>query len=222
VHPDEFRQRFATARDAAHPNLETVVEVLETGGRSAALIEWPSGLVSAEWPAQAAHPGCWVRLMAMAAAGLDAAHRAGLAHGRLTSDSFLLSADGVLKVVGFGEPPWLWAGSPTAQEPSPAADLRALGQAAAGWSQLAATGKGRKKVFPAELATVLRRLESDFETPMADTMAADPPYASAADLLDDLRRIARETSFSDDAWSKLIRHVADNAPQELPPLRQSA
>ena len=86
VHPDEFRQRFAAARDAAHPNLAAVVEVLEIAGRPAVLQEWLTGLAAADWPAHAAHPGCWVRLATMAAEGIDAAHRAGLIHGRLTSD----------------------------------------------------------------------------------------------------------------------------------------
>ena len=65
---------------------------------------------SPDWPAEAGAPGVWVKLLADAAAGIDAAHRAGLVHGRLTSDSFVLTADGVLKVVGFGEPPWLAGG----------------------------------------------------------------------------------------------------------------
>jgi hypothetical protein len=60
VHPDEFRQRFGAARDAAHPNLAGVVEVLDVGGRPAVLLEWLTGLFSADWPAFAAHPGCWV------------------------------------------------------------------------------------------------------------------------------------------------------------------
>jgi hypothetical protein len=103
VHPDEFRQRFAASRDASHPNLAGVTEVLEINGRPAVLQEWLTGLFSADWPAQAAHPGCWVRLATMAAAGIDAAHRHGLVHGRLTSDSFVLTTAGVLKVTGFGD-----------------------------------------------------------------------------------------------------------------------
>ena len=62
VRPDEFRQRFAAARDAAHPNLAATVEVLEINGRPAALQEWLTGLPSADWPAEAAVPGVWVRL----------------------------------------------------------------------------------------------------------------------------------------------------------------
>jgi uncharacterized phage infection (PIP) family protein YhgE len=224
VHPDEFRQRFAAARDAAHPNLAAVVEVLEVGGRPAVVEEWLTGLFSADWPAHAAHPGCWVRLATMAARGIDAAHRAGLVHGRLTSDSFVLTVEGVLKVTGFGEPAWLAAGVTPSADPVPATDLRALGQVLFGWSQLAAKRRGPRpaKSFPPELVAVIRRLEADAEPPMADTVAADRPYESAAELLAELKQIARETVFSDDAWEKLLRHVADHAPDGPAALRQSA
>ncbi len=214
VHPDEFRQRFSAARDAASPHLAGIVEVLDINGRPAVLQEWLTGLFSADWPAFAAHPGCWVRLATMAAGALDAAHRVGLAHGRLTSDSFVLTSDGVLKVTGFGEPSWLIGpAGPETSDATFAADLRAFGQVAFGWSQLA----GRKRVaktkgFPESLWAVIRRLEADAEPPTADTVAAAQPYQSAAELLADLQRIARDTPFSDDAWEKLLKHVADNAP----------
>ena len=224
IHPDEFRQRFAAARDAAHPNLAATVEVLDVNGRPAVLQEWLTGLFSADWPAQAAHPGCWVRLVTMAAEGIESAHRFGLAHGRLTSDSFVLTTSGVLKVTGFGEPPWLSVGPAPVGEPTPPADLRSLGQVVFGWSQLAARKKGGRaaKSFPAELVGVIRRLEADAEPPMGDTVAADRPYSSATELVADLNRIARETGFSDDAWDKLLRHVAENAPDAPAILRQSA
>jgi hypothetical protein len=158
----------------------------------------------------------------MAAEGIDAAHRAGLAHGRLTSDAFVLTAAGVVKVTGFGEPPWLGTG-PAPLDPTADADLRAFGQVLFGWSQLAGKKKGaRTKPFPAELVAVIRRLEADPEPPMADTVAAGQPYASAAELVADLKRVARDTGFSDDAWDKLLRHVAENAPDAPAALRQSA
>jgi hypothetical protein len=224
VHPDEFQQRFAAARDAAHPNLAGVLEVLEINGRPAVLQEWLTGLFSADWPQQAAHPGCWVRLATMAAAGIDAAHRQGLAHGRLTSDSFVLTASGFLKVTGFGEPPWLGVG-PAPTESSPAADLRAFGQVAFGWSQLGGKKKatGKQKSATDAVSAVIRRLEADPEPPMADTVAADRPYESAAELVADLNRIARETAFSDDTWEKLLTYVAENTPDDAPAgLKRSA
>lgn len=223
VHPDEFLQRFAAARDASHPNLAGVVEVVEINGRPAVLLEWVTGLFSADWPAHAAHPGCWVRLMTMAAEGIATAHRVGLLHGRLTSDSFVLTLDGVLKVTGFGEPLWLSGGPVAPVEPSAAADLRGLGQVAFGWSQLSSKKRTRPgKAFPAELIAIVRRLEADPEPPMADTVPADQPYESAMELVADLKRVARETPFSDDAWEKLLRHVVENAPEAPTLLRQSA
>ena len=224
VHPDEFRQRFAAARDAAHANLAGVLEVLDINGRPAVIQEWLTGLFSADWPAHAAHPGCWVRLATMAASAIDAAHRGGLIHGSLTPDAFVLTADGVLKITGFGEPPWLTAGSTSSVDPVPAVDLRALGRVAFGWSQLAAKKRGARvvKAFPAELLAVVRRLEADAESPMADTVSADRPYQAAAELVADLQRIARDTAFSDDAWNKLLQHVADNAPDGPAGLRKSA
>jgi len=223
VHPDEFRLRFAAAHDATHPNLAGIAEVLEIAGRPAVLQEWLAGLFSADWPAHAAHPGCWVRLISMAAAGIEAAHRHGLVHGRLSSDAFILTAGGVLKVTGFGEPPWL-SSAPTPTEPSPAADLRALGQVAFGWSQLAAKRKGaaKPKPFPPQLLDIIRRLEADPEPPMADTVAADRPYESATEVVADLNRVARDTAFSDDAWEKLLKHVTDNAPDAPAGFKRSA
>ncbi len=214
VHPDEFRQRFSAARDITHANLAGVVEVLEINGRAAVLQEWLTGLFSTDWPAFAAHPGCWVRLATMAAGAVDAAHRVGLVHGRLTSDSFVLTPEGVLKVTDFGEPAWLASLTHTSGiETSVAADLRAFGQVVFGWSQLAGKKRVAKtKGFPDPLWAVIRRLEADAEPPMADTVAVAQPYQSAADLLADLQRIARDTPFSDDAWERLLKHVADNAP----------
>jgi hypothetical protein len=160
----------------------------------------------------------------MAAAGLDAAHRHGLVHGRLTSDSFVLTPDGVVKVTGFGEPPWLAVGPVPGVEPSVAADLRAFGQVLFGWSQLAGKVKraGRAKGFPESLVAVVRRLEADPEPPMADTVAADRPYETAAELVADLTRLAREVPSGDDAWEKLLKHVADNAPDAPTGLKRSA
>src|SRR5207248_4887040 len=107
VRPDEFRQRFAAAAGVRHENLSATLEVLEINGRPAALQEWLSGLPSSEWPFLAAVPGAWFRLVCQAALGLSTAHQAGLVHGHLGPRSALLAPDGLVKLTGFGGPPWL-------------------------------------------------------------------------------------------------------------------
>ena len=57
---------------------------------------------------------------------------------------------------------------------------------------------------------------------MADTVPADRPYDSATELVADLKRVARETPFNDEAWEKFLRHVAENTPEAPEALRQSA
>src|SRR5207248_7447272 len=113
VRPDEFRQRFAAAAGVRHENLSATLEVLEINGRPAALQEWLSGLPSSEWPFLAAVPGVWCRLVTQAASGLAAAHQAGLVHGHLSPQSAILTADGTVKLAGFGEPPWLTGAADT-------------------------------------------------------------------------------------------------------------
>lgn len=221
VHPDEFQQRFAAMAQASHPNLANTLEVLDINKRPAALQEWASGLSSADWPPVAATPGVWLRLLADAAKGVHHAHRGGIVHGRLVPESFLLTADGTLKIVGFGDPHWL-AGGAASVEPPPSADLRALGQVAFAWSQLGSRRRGtRPKPLPAELTNVIRRLEIGSEPPMGDVVAIDRPYADAGELLRDIARLAESHPCPTDAWEKLVRFAADNSP-EVPPLRATA
>ncbi|QEL16204.1 hypothetical protein [Limnoglobus roseus] len=218
VHPDEFRQRFATMAQATHPNLANTLEVLEVNKRPAALQEWVSGLTSADWPPVAATPGVWLRLLADAAKGIHHAHRGGLVHGRMAPESFLLTADGSLKILGFGDPVWLSGGSQTV-EPLASTDLRALGQVAFVWSQLGSRRRGaRPKPLPAELTNVIRRLEIGSEPPMGDVVAIDRPYADTGELLRDLARLMESHPCPTDAWEKLTRFAADNSP-EVPQLK---
>ena len=159
VRPDEFRQMFSAAHDAAHPNLAATLEVLDINGRPAVLQEWLTGLPSPDWPTDAAIPGVWVKLLSDAAKGLDAAHRQGLTHGRLSSDTFLMTANGTVKLLGIGEPMWLSTGIAAAFDPTPEADLRAIGQIAFGWSQLGqppGKRRTRAKAFPESLMAVVR------------------------------------------------------------------
>jgi hypothetical protein len=201
VRPDEFRQRFAAAAAVRHPHVAATLEVLEVNGRPAALQEWLSGLPSSEWPFLAAAPGVWYRLVCQAALGLSTTHQAGLAHGHLSPRSVVLTADGMVKVTGFGEPPWLADYDPAGATAE--ADLAALGSLAAGWAQIAPRRKNAKppRPLPEPLQAVLARLAAD----------ADDRYRTAAELLEDLDAAGADLPDAADAWERLLRYAGENA-----------
>src|SRR5262249_19734856 len=144
VHPDEFRQRFAQAAALRHPNLAATLEVLEIDGRPAVLQEWLTGLAGAEWAPRTAAPRVWYRLVSQAARARHTAHQAGLPHGHVHAGLLVLTGEGVLRLCGLGEPPWLGVPPVAEDDDSEAADLRALGQLAAAWAAPAAVRKGVK------------------------------------------------------------------------------
>jgi hypothetical protein len=224
VHPDEYRQRFAAAAGVRHPHVAATLEVLEIAGRPAVLQEWVTGLGSSEWPALAAVPGVWFRLLCQAALGLRTAHRAGLVHGRLTAASVVLTGEGVVKLCGFGEPPWLEPAAEGAPaEPSSADDLRALGRLALDWSVRTARRKGGKpKPLPAELQEVMRKLGAAPEGSDGPALTDGAElYADAAALLDGLEQAGAAVPANAEAWDRLVRHAGDNA-AEGAALRRSA
>jgi hypothetical protein len=213
VRPDEFRQRFAQAAAVQHAHVATVLEVLEIAGRPAVEQELLIGLPASEWPALAGIPGVWYRLICQAALALQAAHEAGICHGRLDSSAFLLTSAGVLKLCGLGEPPWL-AGLPVAGgEQDVAGDLSALGACAAAWAALAGPRRGPKsKTYPVSLQTILERLSR-----------VDPKtrYVDVASLLADLDRAGSDLPANAEAWDRLLRYIRDNE-SEPAALRRSA
>src|SRR5262249_22118415 len=163
VHPDEFRQRFAATAAVVHPNLAATCEVLEVAGRPAVLQEWLPSMPSSDWPSLASVPGVWFRLMHQAALGLQCAHQAGLVHGHLHPGLVGLTPEGIVKLAGFGEPPWLIA-PPAAYDPDAdaAADVRALGRIGASWMNAGPRRKAsRAKPMPEGLQALLNRLGSD-------------------------------------------------------------
>jgi hypothetical protein len=209
LRPDEYRQRFAQAI-LADPHVAATFEVLDLQGRPAVLQEWLSGLPATDWPPLTAAPGVCYRLLTQAALGLAAAHRAGLAHGHLADAHLLLTGDGVLKVCGLGEPPWLHGHGDG--EADARADLKALGQIVSGWCTPTGVRRGAKaKPLPEALVSVLYRLAAD----------GDKGYGDAGELLTELERAASDIPANAEAWDRLLKYVREHGTPEAV-LRQSA
>ncbi|MFC5830790.1 serine/threonine-protein kinase [Nonomuraea insulae] len=99
-----LRQHAQAVARVIHPNVAMVLDVGEHEGAPFLVMEYLTGLSLGEELA-ARGPMKIVEvcdLVGQAAAGLDAAHRAGVVHGQVDPDSFRLASSGVLKVVGFG------------------------------------------------------------------------------------------------------------------------
>jgi chromosome segregation ATPase len=200
VRPDEYRQRFSAAAGLSHIHIAGTFEVLELAGRPAVLQEALKGLPSCDWPPLTGTPGVWYRLVNQAFLGIQAAHQAGLVHGHISVDSLLLTAEGVLKLCGFGEPAWLH--DPSGEE-STLNDIAALGAIAAAWAEHAATGRrSRSKPMPDALQEVLHRLKSP-----------DPAarFADASEVLEALERAGAEVPANAAAWDRFVRHVAEQS-----------
>lgn len=199
VRPDEFRQRFGTTVAIRQENVAGTFEVLEIGGRPAVLQEAITGLPATEWPAFVAVPGVLFRLLRQAAQGLEASHRANVIHGHLDADHVLLTSQGVLKLLGFGEPGWLLDHPPIPDDPS--IDLMAVGELFAACLETAAPRRKNAKTrpLPEGLQAVLHRLQPQ---------AGDDRYASAADLLAELDALASDIPDAGDTWERLMQYVA--------------
>jgi chromosome segregation ATPase len=217
VRPDEYRQRFAAAVKAPHPNLAATYAVLDINGRPAALQEWVTGLPSLEWPNYAAAPGVWYRLLGQAGLGMQTAHNAGLTHGHLQGQNVILTADGTLKLLGFGEPAWL---SGTGVGDSVASDLQALGRLACEWSMLMPSVKrGKARPLPEALQNIIRRLGAasfngvdKAEKPvMLFPFDEHERYASVTAMLEELDVAGADLPPNAEAWDRLVKHVSENA-----------
>jgi hypothetical protein len=208
--PDEFRQRFAQAM-LNDPHLANTLEVLELSGRPAVVQEWLSGLPASDWPPLAAAPGVCYRLLTQAAKGLARAHQAGVVHGHLSDALLVLTGEGVLKICGLGEPPWL-IGFQQDEGPTSRDDLRALGKIVSSWCTPPGVRKGPKtKPLPDALVSALYRLAAD----------GDTAYRDVGELLDDLQKAAGAIPPNAEAWDRLVKYVREHGSAEGQ-LRQSA
>lgn len=226
VHPDEYRQRFAAAAFVSHPNLVGTWEVDDIQGRPAVLQEWVTGLPANDWPAFAAAPGVWYRLLGQAALGMQAAHQAGLFHGRFSANAVTLMTDGTVKLSGFGEPAWLH-GTIEPENPA-AADMAALGRLAVEWSLLTPPVKrGKPRLLPETLLRMIRRMgapavvgfnaqgQPEYEPPYPE----HERYPSIGAMLDDLDQAGAELPANSEAWERLIKFAGEHATGPLPQRR---
>jgi chromosome segregation ATPase len=230
---EEFRTGFTAASKVTHENLAATWQVLDIQGRPAVLQEWLTGLPSSDWPSLASVPSVWLRLLRQTAQGMHAAHSAGLTHGHLQANRILLTAEGVVKIAGFGEPDWLVGSTPksspvvgdhwsmSGQENdslSPnhsllTTDLADLCRIGAAWAAPSAKKKGVKtKPFPKALRNILDRLKSE---------DAESRYADTSALLADLDQASDHVTDNSEAWEKLLSHIRDQGKDEVP-MKQSA
>jgi hypothetical protein len=149
-------------------------------------------------------------LACQGAQGLAAAHQAGLVHGHLRADHFVLTPGGVLKLAGFGEPPWL-AEPGSSYEEDFATDVRAFGRIVSAWADPGGTRKGSKGL-PREAKALLERLTAE---------ELERRYPGTAEMLADLERLSAEMPAKNEAWESLLGHIGEHATQAST-LRQSA
>jgi hypothetical protein len=198
-----------------HEHVAATYEVLEVAGRPAVLQEWLTGVPSGDWPALAAAPGVWFRLVSQAALALQATHAEGLVHGLLHAGSFIMTGGGVLKLCGLGEPRWLASPAEVGSAPTesgPAGDLFDLGRVVAEWAAGTTARKGGKaKPLPEALQEVL-----------ASLTAEDPSKrpANATALLAELERAGADVPANAAAWERFVRQVREQSVD--PAMRQSA
>jgi hypothetical protein len=203
VRPDEFRQRFGAAEGVRDVHVAATYEVLEILGRPAALQELFNGLPAPEWPALAAAPGVWFRLISQAAVGLRALHAAGQVHGHLDPACFVMTPEGVLKIRGLGEPAWLCETQYDA-DPKPTADLLRLGRAAAQWAAAGAIRRTAKtRPLPEPLQALLNRLTGEG--------GAVGRIGSATELLNELERLGAEAPANAAAWERFLHQIREQS-----------
>ncbi|MEQ4716304.1 serine/threonine-protein kinase [Nonomuraea sp. B19D2] len=131
-----LRQHAQAVARVIHPNVAMVLDVGDHEGAPFLVMEYLTGLslgeeLAAQGPLKIVEV---CDLIGQAAAGLDAAHRAGVVHGQVGPDSFRRAGSGVLKVVGFGMDGlapsagrYLAPERATGQEAAASGDLYALG-----------------------------------------------------------------------------------------------
>jgi len=169
---------------------------MEINGRPAAVQEWLTGLVANDWPTLVASPGVWYRPDVPSVAWPGDCHQWGLTHGALTPRSIVLTADGLVKITGLGEPAWLSGASITA---SAAEDVEALGRIAASWVEMMPKRKvqSRRRPLPASVRSLLRSL--------GGRRIRSPPQYSTNSIVPD-----PDVPSGSETWERLVKFAGEN------------
>ena len=104
----EIRMRFTreariAARLSNEPNVVTIYDVADAGGRPTIVMEFlPGGTLADRLRAGPIAPALALAWLGQAARALDAAHAAGVVHRDVKPANLMLGADGEVRVTDFG------------------------------------------------------------------------------------------------------------------------
>ena len=200
-----IRETLAAAPLSGHPHAVTVYDVDDWEGQAYVVMDYlPGGSLEERLQEDGAQPPDQVLVwIDQAAAALDAAHEAGIAHGEVKPANLLLDAHGDVRVGDFGAA----AAVPLAHA-SPAGDRYALAMVA--FELLSARKPTGEEPVSAANASLPRELDAVF----AIALAQDPTehYGTCAEFAAALR-----AAFANAAPTTLIRTLeAEPATAEMP------
>lgn len=200
-----IRETLAAARLSAHSHAVTVYDVDDREGQAYIVMDYlPGGSLEERLQEEGAQPPDQVLVwIDQAAAALDAAHEAGIAHGEVKPANLLLDAQGDVQVGDFGA-----AAAVRLADGSPAGDRYALGMVA--FELLSARKPTGGEPVSAANASLPRELDAVF----AIALAQDPTehYGTCAEFAAALR-----AAFANAAPTTLIRALqAEPATAAMP------
>ena len=184
VRREELLRDANTALALSHPNIATLYEVGDEGGRTFLVSEFaPGETLKRVIAGQPMNPRRAVDLAAQIADGLADAHASDIIHGHLGPDAIIVTPKGNAKILDFGFARWTRGGPSRADEGvDERADLRALGRLL--FEML--TGKPTASGQAVELSP----LPDELRAMVAKAVAAEgDTYQSAAAMAAELRSV---------------------------------